>query len=148
MELKLEDVQRALSKLVNHYPEAGHNGQTLSRLAADWLDLLGEEEVTKSQFSAGIRHAVKTCKFFPKVADVLEGVRAHRANPKPKPKSEALQIADRTSQHDPTPEEVAMNNERLNTIAQMLAGKLSMDDAVNRVEELTTIKEFFGRAEA
>ena len=142
MELKLEDVQRALSKLVNHYPESGHNGQTLSRLAADWLDLLSEEGVTQGQFSAGVRHAVKNCSFFPKVADVLKGVREYRENPPAKPKANALQIAERTSQHDLTPEEIERNRARLDNIVDMLAGKISMNDAVKRAEDMATIKSF------
>lgn len=141
MELKLEEVQRALLKLINHYPESGHNGKTVSRLAVDWLDLLTEEDVTSKQFSAGVRHSVKTCSFFPKLADVLKGVALYRERP-PQPNYDLAHIESTTSRHDLTPEEVERNRARLKTITDMLAGKLSADEAVRAVEAQTHIEEF------
>ena len=110
-------------------------------MAFDWHDLLVEEGVTQKQFSSGVRHAVKTCRFFPKLADVLAGVQQHRERP-PQPKVNTMQIEDTTSQHDLTPEEVERNKERLKTITDMLAGKLSTDEAIRTVEAKTHIKEF------
>lgn len=141
MELQLADVQRALSKLVNHFPEAGYNGKTIGLLAADWHNLLTEEWVTQKQFSGGSRHAVKTCRFFPKLADVLAGVQQHRERP-PQPQINDMQIEDTTSHHDLTPEEIERNKERLKTITDMLAGKLSTDEAIRTVEAKTHINEF------
>jgi hypothetical protein len=37
-----------------------------------------------------------------------------------------------------TPEEIEQNREKAEIIMQMLAGKLSIDDAVKRQEEITT----------
>ena len=74
MKLQITDTQLALAKLLIHYPESGHNTTSLGKLAFDWHDLLVEEGVTQKQFSSGVRHAVKTCRFFPKLADVLAGV--------------------------------------------------------------------------
>jgi hypothetical protein len=128
--------------LLNHYPESGHNSNTLGRLAFDWFDLLSEEEVTQRQFSAGVRHSVKTCRFFPKVADILEGVAKYRANPPTLQATDSLQIADTSSRHDLTPEEIARNKERVAHITAMLSRKITMDDAVKAVESATIIKEF------
>ena len=110
-------------------------------MAFDWHDLLVEEGVTQKQFSSGVRHAVKTCRFFPKLADVLEGVATYRERP-PQPQVNAMQIEDVTSRHDLTPEEIERNKERLKTISDMLAGKLSTDEAIRTVEAKTHIKEF------
>ena len=141
MKLQITDVQLALAKLLNHYPEAGHNATSIGKLAFDWHDLLSEEGVTQKQFSAGVRHAVKTCRFFPKLADVLAGVEKYREAP-PRPQINALQIEDVTSNHDLTPEETERNKERIGEILQMLAGKKSIDDAVEAVQSKTYIKEF------
>ena len=102
--------------------------------------------MTQKQFSSGVRHAVKTCRFFPKLADVLEGVATYRERP-PQPQVNAMQIEDTTSQHDLTPEEVARNKERIEDILQMLAGKKSIEEAVEAVEAKTHIREFNGSLE-
>lgn len=141
MKLQITDVQLALAKLLNHYPESGHNTTSLGKLAFDWHDLLTEEGVTQKQFSSGVRHAVKTCKFFPKLADVLAGVQQHRERP-PQPQINDMQIEDVTSQHDLTPEEIERNKERISDILQMLAGKKSIEEAVEAVQSKTHIKEF------
>ena len=100
--------------------------------------------MTQRQFSAGMRHAVKTCRFFPKLVDVLDGVKGYRECPRPAQATGALQISDSSSQHDLTPEEVARNKERIGEILKMLAGEKSMDEAIAAVEGKTVIKEFRG----
>jgi hypothetical protein len=142
MELQPQDVQVAMAKLLNHYPESAHNLKTISRLSADWFDLLKEEGVTKRQFSAGMRHAVKTCRFFPKLVDVLDGVKCYREDPTRVQATGAPQISDTSSQHDLTPEEIARNKERIGEILKMLAGEKSMDETIAAVESKTHIKEF------
>ena len=144
MKLQTTDVQLALAKLLNHYPESGHNMTSIGKLAFDWHDLLTEEGVTQKQFSAGIRHAVKNCRFFPKLADVLEGVAKYREAP-PQPKINANQIEDVTSNHDLTPEEIERNKQRVAEILSMLKGQKSVDEAVAAVEAKTHIKEFGAR---
>jgi len=141
MMLQTTDIQCALAKLLNHYPESGHNATSIGKLAFDWHDLLTEEGVTRKQFSAGIRHAVKTCRFFPKLADVLEGVRGYRESP-PQPKSDTLQIADTTSMHDVTPEEVERNKERIQIILKALSKELTIEEAVEMVSMKSHIAEF------
>ena len=144
MKLQTTDVQLALAKLLNHYPESGHNATSIAKLAFDWHDLLNEEGVTQKQFSAGVRYAVKTCRFFPKLADVLAGVQQYRERP-PQQRIDALQIEDVTSNHDLTPEEVERNKERVAEILSMLAGQKSIDEAVAAVEAKNHIKEFGAR---
>lgn len=63
------------------YPEAGHNGASLALLAGEWHDLLTEEDVQADEFVAAMRRVKKRCRFFPKIADVLEGVRDLREHP-------------------------------------------------------------------
>ena len=141
MKLQITDIQLALAKLLNHYPEAGHNATSIGKLAFDWHDLLSEEGVTQKQFSAGIRHAVKTCRFFPKLADVLAGVEKYRESP-PKPQVNEMQIEDTTSRHDLTPEEIARNKERIGLITGALAGQLTWDEAEKECTRLAHIGHF------
>jgi len=132
MKLQMQDVQAALAKLLNHFPESGHNAMSVSELALDWLDLLSEEGVTQNQFSAGVRHAVKTCSFFPKVADVLKGVTIYRETP-PAPKNGQAQLESTTSNHAMTPEEIERNKARIQDILSMLRKEKSIDETVASV---------------
>lgn len=142
MELQIADVQAALAKLLNHYPESGHNEKTIAILAFDWHDLLIDEGVTQDQFFHGIRHAAKTCRFFPKVADVLDGVKSYRANP-PRRISVAMQIEEHTATAaNMTTEELERNRERVLMIADALAGRLSWDEAERSVARVGKIVEF------
>jgi len=144
MKLQLKEVQTALAKLINHYPEAGHNSKTIIRLADDWLDLLSEDNVTSNQFSQGVRWSVKNCRFFPKVADVLEGVRIHRtAIPTVLPMPKVAQIEESTTDgKNWTEEELARNKERISHILAMLSREKTMDQAVSDVERCGNVKEF------
>ena len=95
------------------------------------------------QFSVGIRHAVKTCRFFPKLADVFEGVAAYRANPTPPRQTTAPQIEAHTATPDNlTAEEIKRNRERVRLIAKALAGRLSWDEAERTVAQMGHINEF------
>ena len=146
MTLRITDVQLALAKLLNHYPESGHNMTSIGKLAFDWHDLLTEEGVTQKQFSSGVRHAVKTCRFFPKLADVLAGVKSYRTNP-PAPRSAALQIEEHTASGDNlTPEEIARNMERIKMIKLVFhpdpEKRVTIEEAVAFVESVGHITEF------
>lgn len=109
-------------------------------LAVDWLDLLREEGVTSAQFSAGVRHAVKNCSFFPKVADILKGVKAYREAP-PVADQSRLQLPDTTT-NELTPEEIARNKARVADILKMLSGEMTINEAVESVESKNHIQEF------
>lgn len=115
---------------------------SIGKLAFDWHDLLTEEGVTQKQFSSGVRHAVKTCRFFPKLADVLEGVSRYRERPPEPTVDESRMIEAVTSHHDLTPEEIERNKARVKTIRDMLAGRMTMDDAVAAVDKLAHIETF------
>lgn len=141
MELILMDVQRALAKLLNHYPEAGHNSSTISKLALDWFDLLREEGVTQCQFSAGMRHSVKNCRFFPKLADVLDGVRGYREKPN-HGQNRPLIEANTASPRNFTPEEIERNKERVQIILDVISKELSCEEGVARSESICHIGEF------
>jgi hypothetical protein len=131
--------------LLNHFPESGHNAMSVSELALDWLDLLSEEGVTQAQFSAGVRHAVKTCSFFPKVADVLKGVKIYRET-QPALKNGQMQLASTTSNHELTQEEINRNKERIKMIKLVFhpdpEKRVTVEEATAFIEDKIHIKEF------
>lgn len=134
----------ALLKLVVHYPEAGHNGKTIALISEDYLSDLSNEGMTLQQFKDTVDHVRKSCGFFPKVKDMIESWRYISAHP-PR-RNSSLQIADTSSEHDLTPEEVELS-EKLRRIAlKAVAGKLSPGEAVKLQEDLLAAqKKFSGR---
>ena len=125
MELTKVDIDRGLAQLLPHFPEAGHNTATLRALSADWLDLLGGEDVSQAEFVAAIRQVKLKCKFFPKVADMMEAVRHMREHPA---SSDAVQLTD-GSEAQLTQGEIDRNVRRLKILADQIAGKITMNRA-------------------
>ena len=123
MELTKADVDLGLAQLLPHFPEAGHNAVTLRALSADWLDLLSGEDVSKTEFVAAIRRAKMKCKFFPKVADLMEAVQHMREHP-----PEVDQSRQLTAQGEApmSQEEIDRNVRRLKILADQIAGKISV----------------------
>jgi hypothetical protein len=115
--------------------------EQLARLSTEYLEDLQSEGVTLRQFEAAALTVRKRCRFFPSMADILDAVKEYRANP-PAPAGGALQIADVTSKHDQTPEELERNQKRIRMIAEALAGRMSFDAAEREVERMGHIKEF------
>lgn len=110
-------------------------------LADDWFEILASESVTSFQFSAAVKAVKRKCGFFPKVSDVFKAVQEYRENP-PAIEYRQAQLADTTSQHDLTPEEVEKNLARLKHINRMLSKEISMEEAIGAVERESHIKEF------
>ena len=81
MELTLRDVQAALAKLYSHYPEAGHNGDSLRQISADYFEDLTDDRTSAEEFADAVKLARRRCKFFPKIADIIEFRNELRANP-------------------------------------------------------------------
>lgn len=140
-ELDLMTVKRAVYSWSIRFKSAGHTLDQLSRLSTEYLEDLQSEGVTLRQFEAAALSVRKRCRFFPSMADILEAVKEYRANP-PVATSGALQIAEVTSNHDLTPEELERNEERVRLITEALAGRLSFEEAEREVERIGHIKEF------
>lgn len=85
MELTLRDVQASLAKLCSHYPEAGHNGDSLRQISADYFEDLTDDRTSSEEFAEVVKLARRRCKFFPKIADIIELRNELRANPTRKP---------------------------------------------------------------
>lgn len=116
------------------YPEAGHNGDTIPVLAEQWRDLLADEDVAEQEFVWAMRRAKKRCKFFPTIADVLEGVHEYREHPPAR-----VDAAHRLPQESAVPlsaEEIARNKARLDVIAAQIARKIAAEEAAVMLEKL------------
>lgn len=140
-ELDLQTVKRAVYSWSIRFKSAGYMNEQLARISTEYLEDLQSEGVTLRQFEAAALAVRKRCRFFPSMADILDAVKEYRANP-PVVASGALQIADTTSKHDLTPEEVERNKERIRLITEAMAGRMSFEDAQREVERMEHIKEF------
>lgn len=121
------------------FKEAGYTPEQLKLLAVEYHQDLVEEQVTPAQFDEAAKIVRRRCKWFPKFAEIMEAVNEYRS--KPRPTSDIAMIADHTSEHDLTPEEIARNKERIELITDMLAGKISAEEAEGRIRALE-IKHF------
>lgn len=74
-------IERLLHPCLVLFPLEGHNGASLRLLAGYWRDLLADEDVGDEEFAFALRRAMKRCRYWPKIADILEGVREFRENP-------------------------------------------------------------------
>ena len=145
--LTLETVKLSLLKLAAHFPEAGHNGQTIALVSEDYLSDMASEGVTNQQFLDAIDHSRKSCGFFPKVKDLLESWRFVCANP-PR-KGTQLQLSDSTSEHDQTPEEVELSDELRKLAVKAMNKEITSEEAARTMEKLiNNQKTFKGRMEA
>ncbi len=145
--LALIQVKRAVYSWSIRHPEAGYTNEQLARIAHEYHEDLVSEGVTAREFEAVAREARKRCRFFPKMVDLLDAAQQHRKRPPEQPASGAIQIEDVTSHHDLTPEEIERNKARVRAISDMLAGRITMDEAIGQVEDNSHIREF-GRATA
>ena len=139
--LDLMTVKRAVYSWSIRFPGAKYTNEQLARLSTEYHEDLVDEGVTRMQFEAAEREVRKRCRFFPVMSEILAAVEQVRSAP-PAPRTNRLQIADTTSHHDLTPEEIKRNKERIGEILQMLAGQKSIDEAVEAVQSKTHIKEF------
>ncbi len=120
--------------LMAHYPESGHNGTTLGLVANDYYDDLVSEDVSRNEFKYSIIEVRKKCKFFPKMADILEAVNEYRKNPPP---SNTLKIAEDCGEEAPlTPEQEERNNKRIVILSQISSGEISYEEGTKKIEAL------------
>ena len=54
METTLIQVQKALISYLPHYPESGHNGETLRRLAVDYLEDIQADGMSSLEFDPAV----------------------------------------------------------------------------------------------
>lgn len=143
--MDLQTVKRAVYSWSIRFKSAGYMNEQLARISTEYLEDLQSEGVTLRQFEVATLMVRKRCRFFPSMADILDAVKEYRAKP-PVAASGALQIADTTSHHDLTPEEIERNRERVEMIKLVFhpdpAKRVSVEEAVEFVESTGHIKEF------
>jgi len=124
MELKLADVQAALAKLYSHYPEAGHNGDSLRQISADYFEDLTDDRTSQAEFLQAVKLARRRCKFFPKIADIIELRNELRANPIRKPVAGLIEES-----MERTPEMQAEGELNLEIIRVMISQHVNPEEA-------------------
>ena len=98
--------------------------------------------MTAREFDAASLIVRKRCRFFPLMADILDAVQEVRRSPTTSITPTTPMIEDVTSNHDLTPEELERNKARVRAIRDMLAGKITMEDALGKVVECAHISDF------
>jgi len=115
-------------------------------LAADYFEDFSDEHVSSMEFNVGLKAVRKSCSFFPKVKDFLVEIHAYRRSPKYQADVDKarglLQIEDSSTEHNLTEEEIEHNKERVKAITDLMAGKISMTEALAVTEPK---KKFKGR---
>lgn len=118
-------------RLLPHYPEPGHNGMTLREIADDWRDLMADEDVSEAEFVQAVRRHKKRSDFFPKLADILAGVRECREHPPAR-----VDEAHRLPVESVVPlsrAEVAENIRRLKLLALLAAKRITNEECSRRM---------------
>lgn len=132
--MNIETIIREMDSLPLLYPEAGHNGQTLPHLAEQWADLLADEDVAEPEFVWAMRRAKKKCKFFPTIADILEGVTEYREHPPAR--VDAAHRLPQASVVPLSPEEIERNKQCIGILAEQAARKITAEEAATRMAKL------------
>jgi len=96
-------------------------------------ETLVDAEVTYRQFTHAVLQANKVCKFFPKIADIMDQVHGYRSNP-PSPKQ-----TDRIA-YDPmsvkTAEQVELDEKRLAVYQMAVSKQITMEEATAACEAI------------
>ena len=128
----LQQVMKAVASWTIRFPETKYSPQQLKLIAQEYHEDLIDEHVTVDEFAEAAREVRKRARWFPKMVDILGAVNERRQRHEPARCDKAM-IADNTLRHDLAPEEVDANRRRVKAITDMLAGKLSMEDAEKAV---------------
>ncbi len=121
----MADVQMALVRLYSHYPESGHDLDGLQQIAADYFEDLTDDRTSQEEFLQVVKLARRRCKFFPKIADIIELRNELRANPIRKPV--AGLIAEESLVK--TPEMIAAGKRNCEIVGLMLAHGIDEKEA-------------------
>lgn len=132
-------VQAALFSLMAHFPESGHNGETLKMVSEDYFEDMLEERVTAKEFEMAVKHSRRKCNFFPKVSDIISSCHELRSNPPKRITVDRLSIPEETD--NLTEEEIEQNKQRVEIICKQLSGTLTMEEAIKAQEKLSTFSK-------
>lgn len=99
-------------------------------LSSEYLEDLESENVSVKQFRWAAKHASKRCRFFPKMADILDAVDMYRANP---PKSDCAAISY-TPIANATPEQEETGKRAAEIAAYAIKNKIPFEEAQKRFQ--------------
>ena len=132
--LKVEDVRAVIEIWNVMFSEQTRGEKQLSLLAKAYHSRLVTNGVTPKQLTFLAGKVTDACTFFPKIADILKARSTYGASqPGLTP---ALQVADTSSEHDLTPEEIDKNLERLKIMGQVVTGEITPEEGEQMQEEL------------
>lgn len=142
MDIDAKIVWQALVRLLNHYPECGHNQKTLVKLAEDyWEDFQAEGIATVEQLKPSISLVRRKAKFFPKSSEIIAAYNELKA--KGRVKDPRRMIEQTTSMHDPTPDEVERNKKFISICMDVVARRITPDEGEEMQKKLIEENQTF-----
>ena len=143
MELTYQEVQETMAGWSIRYREAGYSPGQLEFLSEEYYDDLIDESISSASFKVISRIVRKRCKFFPKVADILEAKEQYCRHPERYVTNNNLQIADTSSELDQTPEEISLSLKLRDLAVRAVTGKMSTNESLQLQKELLEEKKKF-----
>lgn len=123
------------------YPETRYTSSQMIVLSREYYEDL-VDEIPVEIFDDTIRQTRKTCRYFPKVVDIIlaRDIIASRTIA-----IRRTALPEQTSEHDLTPEEIEVNKRRLKIIRAVATNRITFNQGLERLEELKTPGVFEGR---
>ena len=123
-------VLRTVANLATLYSAAGYGPEGVRAVADTWTQILIEERVSVDHFRLAVNRMIKTRKFFPTIAEILEEVRAIRIREynERQPQLPAVHGDQRQE-----------NIETINRIRDMLSRGMSFDKVADKLEKCQRI---------
>ena len=120
-------VLRTVANLATLYSAAGYGPEGVRAVAETWTQILIEERVSVDHFRLAVNRMIKTRKFFPTIAEILEEVRAIRI--REYNERQLPQLPDVNG------DQRQKNIETINRIRDILSRGMSFDQVADELEK-------------
>ena len=123
-------VLRTVANLSTLFPSAGYGPEGVRAVADTWTEILIEERVSIDHFRLAVNRMIKTRKFFPTIAEILEEVRAIRIREYNERRLPQLIADDGDHRQE--------NSEMIDRIRDMLSRRMSFNQVADKLDQFIT----------
>jgi hypothetical protein len=127
--ITLHTVLTTITELSIRYPESNYTPAQIAVIAKGWYEDCVDVGLTENDFKAASRKVRKFSRFFPKFDQILEETRIVFAERRRADELNRSKLMIEEYSTGRTEEELAQDKRRVKIIEELLAGKLSMDEA-------------------
>ena len=121
-------VLRTVANLATLYSAAGYGPEGVRAVADTWTQILIEERVSVDHFRLAVNRMIKTRKFFPTIAEILEEVWAIRIREYNERQLPQLPDVNGDQRQE--------NIETINRIRDMLSRGMSFDQVADKLDQI------------